>query len=126
MGVVSERALRTAAAEGAIIGSFRMHDLKTAASRDGKEISSVGPLFSNKSDMERLARPFARAALAAEAQNLARWLAERPANLMTPRDFARQATSVRDPGVRRAPCASPARDASLCQGREREGAIRPR
>ena len=84
-----------AAAEGAIVGSFGMADLKTAVSKTGKEIKSVGPLFSDKADMERLAWPFARAAMGAEAQNLARWLAERPANLMTPRDFANQAQSVR-------------------------------
>jgi leucyl aminopeptidase len=85
---------RAAATEGAIVGSYRMEDLRTDVSRTGREVRSVGPLFASAADRDRLAPVFARAALASEAQNLARWLAERPANLMTPRLFTQQARTV--------------------------------
>jgi len=83
-----------AAAEGAILASFRMGDLKSPLSTPRNDIKSVGPLFRDREDMARNIKRFRRGALGAEAQNYARWLAERPANLMLPEDFARHAQSV--------------------------------
>ncbi|KAJ3277365.1 hypothetical protein HK104_003365 [Borealophlyctis nickersoniae] len=75
-----------AAAEGAVLGTYHINELKDSESRPGPVTVSS---YQSSSDEE-----WKFGAVMAEAQNLARKLAETPANHLTPTIFADQASSL--------------------------------
>ncbi len=84
-----------AAAEGALLGSYRI----TAGNQDDdndRAIESVTFVAENDTDLPELDRGLDRGAIIAEAVALARDLANEPANLMTPTILAQRAKDAAD------------------------------
>lgn len=88
---------RVAAAEGANLGTFHLHDFKTKQNTPEQESNNTPSEF-HPFTMDEIAQAkpdfedaWKKGAILASAQNLARTLADYPANMMTPTEFARRA-----------------------------------
>ncbi len=86
-----------AAAEGALLGSYRITANADAQDDDkGRELESVTFLTEDDVDLTELERGLDRGAIIAEAVALARDLANEPANRMTPTILAQRAQDAAD------------------------------
>lgn len=90
---ISPEGAAQAAIEGALLGlySFRKHITKEAEYGDIKQITIVA---ADKTELTRLERGCDKGRVLAEAANLARDMANEPANYMTPGDMAEAAAKL--------------------------------
>ena len=89
-GGVAEGVAARLAAEGAIYANYDADIYKTK-DREDRDIEILVPVFENSTNAEEIEENIRRGVIVGEAVNLARTLANEPANIMTPAEFASRA-----------------------------------
>ena len=81
------------AAEGAIYANYDA-DLYKTKDRENRDIEIFMPVFDGKSGVKEIEEGIRRGVIIGEAVNLARTLANEPANILTPQEFAARAVTA--------------------------------
>jgi leucyl aminopeptidase len=75
--------------EGLFLSSYSFSELKKKPEKKPKEPSEISLFVNKKTDETALKKNLQPSVQLAEATNFARWLGDRPGNLMTPKDMAK-------------------------------------